>query len=122
MNQTIEDAVWAREVLQDLHTQISLLLSDRPTSAGTAQLIAATTALKNDIKTANSSGRIKSRKMPSTGPARFLTSAIQKMSADFRMRADTDPSKAVWRQTLDEMRFYLEDYIGRIRKECPEAE
>lgn len=121
VDQIIEDAAWSRGVLQDLHAQVTVILSDRPSSAGTAQLIAATTAFKNEIKTANSSGRIKGRKMPATGSARFLPSAIQKMSADFRMRADTDPSRAEWRQTLGEMKFYLEDYIARIRKECPEA-
>jgi len=122
MSRELEDARWAKESLQGLLDRTEQLLASKAAGAGSALLIEATAELKDEIKTANRSRKLSGRKMPLDGPARFLASAIQRASADFRMRSDTDPAKAEWARTLDELRFCFADYIGRIHKECPEVE
>jgi hypothetical protein len=117
-----DDAKWAHRALLDLHSSVDTLLGMRASGAGKAAIIAALVVLKDELKTANRSGSYRGRTMPLTGPARFLASAIQRASADFRMRSDTDPSKVVWAGTLNELKAYFSDYSGRIRKECPEVE
>lgn len=117
----MEEAKWAHSILKEYRDRIDLMLSSRPASVGTIQLIAATTELKNDIKAANSSGRINGRKIPIDGPARFLRSALRCAASEFRMRADTNPSRAIWSGTLRELRECFADYIERIRKEYPEV-
>ena len=122
MGNELEDARWARESLQLLLDHTERLLALRAGGAGTSVLIEETADLKFIIKAANRTRKFRGRKMPLDGPARFLASAIQRASADFRMRTDTDPAKAEWARTLGELRSYFADYIGRIRKECPEVE
>jgi hypothetical protein len=117
-----DDAKWAHRALLDLHRSVDTLLGMRTSGAGKAVIIAALAALKDELKTANRSGSYQGKKMPIEGPGRFLASAIQRASADFRMRSDTDPSKVVWSATLNELKAYFSDYSGRIRKECPEVE
>lgn len=122
MSTEVDDAKWAHSALQDLHRRVHELFGLKASGAGKAELVAATVALKDELKTTNRSGTYRGRKIPLTGPARFLASAIQRASADFRMRSDTDPSKVVWAGTLNELKAYFSDYSGRIRKECPEVE
>lgn len=122
MNDDLDAAKWAYRCLQDLHRSVDALLVMKASGESKAQVIAATAAFKDELKAANRSGGYQGRKMPIGGSARFLASAIQRASADFRMRSDTDPSKVVWARTMSELKAYFADYSGRIRKEYPGVE
>lgn len=117
----LEEARRAIEELQRFDDRIENMLSDRPNSAGTAQLIAATAQLKSDIKAANSeSSRGGMKKETSRGEQQFAT-AMSRAVAAFRMRADTNPSRPVWQRELRDVQGELRDFAKRLRTEFPQA-
>lgn len=107
--------------LQALSDRIEDMLSPRPASAGTAQLIAATTQLKADIKEAKASAERRRRQGRNSRADDQFETAVSRAVAEFRMRSDTDPSKTLWRSQLRDVQAEFIDFIKRLRSEFPEA-
>lgn len=122
MDDLTNEAREAIASLQLLADRITEMLSDRPASAGTMQLIAATTLLKQEIKETNKYWSKGSIQKSANRVEYIFSSALSKASIAFRMHCDTDPSKAVWRRELREIEEIILYHIDQIRKEYPEAE
>lgn len=101
--------------------RIEDMLSLRPTSASTDQLIAATTLLKSDIREAKADAERRRRKGRNSRADDQFESAVSRASAEFRMRIDTAPSKTMWYSQLRAVQSEFIDYAKRLRKEFPEA-
>lgn len=107
--------------LQGFHDRIEDMLSPRPSSAGTAQLIAATTQLKADIKEAKASSQRRGRKGQNSRADDQFETAVSRAVAAFRMRVDTDPSRLLWRSQLRDVQSEFIDFMKRLRSEFPGA-
>jgi hypothetical protein len=104
-------------VLQALSDRIEDMLAPRPAGASTAQLIAATTQLKADIKEAKAGAEQRKRRGRNSRADDQFESAV----AEFRMRVDTDPLESVWRGQLREVQSEFIDFMKRLQKEFPDA-
>lgn len=122
MDELTKDAGEAIASLQTMANRISEMLSERPASAGTMQLIAATTLLKQEIKETNRYWSKGSIQKNANRVEYLFSSAFSKASIAFRMRADTAPSKVGWRSELKEIEEIFLHYIRQIRKEFPKVE
>jgi hypothetical protein len=105
--------------LQTFHDRIEDMLSPRPSSAGTAQLIAATTQLKADIREAKAGAERRRRKGRNSRADDQFEAAVSRASAEFRMRVDTDPSRPMWRSQLRDVQAEFSDFMKRLRSEFP---
>ena len=117
----VEDVRRVITALQAFDARIEDMLSSRPTSAGTEQLIAATTLLKSDIREAKADAERRKRRGRNTRADDQFESAISRASAEFRMRVDTAPSKTMWYSQLRAVQSEFIDFAKRLRKEFPEA-
>jgi hypothetical protein len=107
--------------LQALSDRIEDMLSPRPASAGTAQLIAATTQLKADIKEAKAGAERRRRQGRNSRADDQFESAVSRAIAEFRMRVDTDPARYIWRAQLRDVQAEFVDFMKRLRSEFPRA-
>lgn len=113
-----------RRVVKDLQTfndRIEDMLSPRPSSAGTAQLIHATTQLKVDIKEAKAGAERRRKQGKNSRADDQFETACSRAVAEFRMRTDTDPSSHVWRTQLRDVQSEFLDFSNRLLKEFPDA-
>ena len=117
----LEDVRRVIAALQTFDTRIEDMLSPRPTSAGTEQLIAATTLLKSDIREAKGDAERRKRQGRNTRADDQFEYAVSRASAEFRMRVDTAPSRTMWYSQLRAVQSYFIDYAKRLQKEFPEA-
>jgi hypothetical protein len=116
----LEDVRRVIAVLQALSDRIEDMLTPRPASARTAQLIAWTTQLKADIKEAKA-GAERRRRQGRNSRADDQFESVSRAVAEFRMRVDTDPSRALWSAQLRDVQAEFVDFMKRLRSEFPGA-
>jgi hypothetical protein len=117
----LEDVRRVIAVLQALSDRIEDMLTPRPASARTAQLIAWTTQLKADIKEAKAGAERRRRQGRNSRADDQFESAVSRAVAEFRMRVDTDPSRALWSAQLRDVQAEFVDFMKRLRSEFPGA-
>lgn len=117
----LEDVRRVIAALQAFRDRIENMLAPRPASAGTAQLIAATTQLKADIKGAKAGVERRRRQGQNSRADDQFESAASRAVAEFRMRVDTEPSKPVWHSQLRDVQAEFVDFMKRLRSEFPRA-
>jgi hypothetical protein len=121
----MSDAEDVRRVIAELQAfdaRIEDMLSRRPARSGTEQLIAATTMLKSDIRTAKADAERRRRQGRNTRADDQFESAVSRASAEFCMRVDTAPSKTMWYSQLRAVQSEFIDFVKRLRKEFPEVQ
>jgi hypothetical protein len=97
------------------------MLAPRHASAGTAQLIAATTQLKADIKEAKAGAERRRRQGRNSHADDQFESAVSRAVAEFRTRVDTDPSRYIWRAQFRDVQSEFIDFTKCFRSEFPWA-
>lgn len=107
--------------MQAFSDRIEDMLSPRPSGTGTTQLIAAATKLKADLQDAKAGAERRRRQSHNSRADDQFETALSRAVSEFRMRADTDPSKALWSGQLRDVQSEFIDFMRRLRSEFPDA-